>query len=154
MPRDPKNPLGGHYDRSGNPIDVMEWCKLHENHDYVRVALDSWMSAQGSVTVSTVWLGLDHSFTTDPTVPIIIFETMVFGPGREESKRYTTEDESRSGHAQMVALIRGRFPEIGAAEPFQNEREKRAAEQPVDRAETVKAVAELELAINAPGGRA
>ena len=56
--------------------------------------------------VSTVWLGIDHSFSfLEPHTPLI-FETMVF-PKKGNYKdldmdRYSTEKEALSGHNKMV----------------------------------------------------
>lgn len=51
--------------------------------------------------VSTVFLGLNHAFWDGPP---LWFETMVFGgPLHAEMERYTTIEEARAGHAEMVA---------------------------------------------------
>jgi hypothetical protein len=52
--------------------------------------------------ISTVWLGLDHSYFGDPP---LIFETMVFD-SRESmtpltSERYSTEIEALAGHEAL-----------------------------------------------------
>lgn len=47
------------YDRSGQPITLWEWADQMEDPDLKRVALDC---LDGAADVSTVWLGLDHSF--------------------------------------------------------------------------------------------
>ena len=53
--------------------------------------------------VSTVWLGLDHSFGEGPP---LIFETMVFPKkgdyGDLDMERYSTEEKSKIGHTKMV----------------------------------------------------
>lgn len=55
------------------------------------------------ITVSTVFLGLDHSFGEGPPV---LFETMVFGgKHNEEQWRYCTWDQAEVGHRQVVALV-------------------------------------------------
>jgi hypothetical protein len=53
--------------------------------------------------VSTVWLGLDHSFGSGPP---LIFETMVFrskdGPLHDlECDRYSTEVDALAGHSRL-----------------------------------------------------
>jgi hypothetical protein len=55
------------------------------------------------VEVSTVFLGLDHSFGQGEP---LLFETMVFG-GESDGKidRYSTWDEAEKGHEKMVKLI-------------------------------------------------
>ncbi|KKL98871.1 hypothetical protein LCGC14_1820150 [marine sediment metagenome] len=51
--------------------------------------------------VSTVFLGLDHSFGEGPP---LIFETMVFSQTNDEQdmNRYSTLEEAKAGHAEMV----------------------------------------------------
>ena len=54
--------------------------------------------------VSTVWLGLDHSFGFDGSPPCI-FESMVFGPGSYadlDMNRYSTLEQAKAGHEEMV----------------------------------------------------
>ena len=59
----------------------------------------------GEVTVSTVFLGLDHNFFGGTP---LLFETLVFGGEHaDDMERYATLDEARRGHDRMVALIRG-----------------------------------------------
>lgn len=54
--------------------------------------------------VSTVFLGLDHSFDGSK----ILFETMVFGgPLHQEMERYRTWEEAEAGHKRWVAAIAG-----------------------------------------------
>ncbi len=54
--------------------------------------------------VSTVFLGLDHSFGDGPP---LIFESMIFGGQHDgEMRRYSTWAEAEQGHAEMVVLAR------------------------------------------------
>jgi len=95
--------MSDYYDRKGNAISMREWStSLREKKQ--RVA----STVVGGYWVSTVWLGLDHSFGSGPP---LIFETMVFPCdekgnvtdwGDVDSERYSTEDEALSGHAAMV----------------------------------------------------
>lgn len=55
--------------------------------------------------VSTVFLGLDHSFSANG--PALLFETLVFGgPLADEMQRYATWDDAERGHAAMVKRVR------------------------------------------------
>lgn len=69
-----------HFDRRGNPISMRERCSLMEISGYAIVKQeyvdDYW--------ISTVWLGLDHSFASGPP---LIFETMVFNHAMPEPPR-------------------------------------------------------------------
>jgi len=57
----------------------------------------------GSVSVSTVFLGMDHSFSGgDP----VLFETMIFGGEHDQyQERYCTWDEAEKGHQIACDLV-------------------------------------------------
>jgi len=76
--------------------DALEWGRWFEKADR-RVAL-----TEGDiVSVSTVFLGLDHQF--DGNGPPLLFETMIFGgPRDEETHRYGTWEEAEAGHKALV----------------------------------------------------
>jgi len=94
-----------YYDREGRPLNTLQWSALFENLDYRRVAQTV---TQSGARVSTIWLGLDHSFGTGPPV---IFETMVFHDGEDFAQdRYATEAEARAGHDRYVAQFGGPDP--------------------------------------------
>lgn len=81
--------------------DLFEWGEWMEDFSNTRVALDT---IEG-ITVSTVFLGLDHNFFEhgDPH----LFETMVFtedGVSREQF-RYFTWEEAETGHKEMVKFV-------------------------------------------------
>ena len=93
------------FDRKGNGTDdVLMWAKMFEGKaskkEYRIVKQEyTWLGFH----VSTVWLGLDHSFGAD-TDPLI-FETMVFRPGswaELDMDRYTTEKQAKIGHNVLV----------------------------------------------------
>lgn len=78
-------------------MDLMEWGMKLEDLEYKVVARDE---LESGVVISTVWLGLDHQWGDGPP---LIFETMVFGgPNDQDQYRYSTEDEARAGHAEIV----------------------------------------------------
>jgi hypothetical protein len=91
-------------DKQPVPVDdVVEWGKFFETAAR-QVARDEI----GDVTVSTVFLGLDHRFMDDG--PPVLFETMIFGGVHNEyQERYCTWDEAEAGHAQAVALVRAAY---------------------------------------------
>jgi hypothetical protein len=79
--------------------DVHEWGRCFESADRI-VAQDTI----GSVRVSTVFLGLDHSFL--PGGPPLFFETMTFGqPLDQECVRYSTWEEAEAGHTAMLLRV-------------------------------------------------
>lgn len=79
--------------------DLLKWGEWMEGAD--RHVRDTF---RDDVRVSTVFLGLDHSYGDGPP---ILFETMVFigGNGGGEQERYCTWAEAEEGHANMVAKI-------------------------------------------------
>ena len=60
-------------------------------------------------TISTVFLGRDHSFGTGP---LQVFETMLFTDDERDQSfwRYATWDESVAGHQAIVAALREGSP--------------------------------------------
>ncbi len=74
-----------------------------------RVALTEWRQG-GDLTaqVSTVFLGIDHSFRSDPHTPIL-FETMIFAVALpmldEYQERYSSWDAALAGHQRAVAEV-------------------------------------------------
>lgn len=95
-----------YYDRAGKPITIDEYAELLKGcAEYSRVA----RTKCGTVTVSTVWLGINHNFM-DAGAPII-FESMLFdsdeGDRDGECVRYCTEAEALEGHAALVASLGG-----------------------------------------------
>jgi len=81
--------------------DLMRWAMEFE-HSNRRVKLT--ILAPG-IFVSTVFLGLDHSFSD--TGPPILFESMSFTDyGEQGCDRYATWDEAVAGHEAMVAELR------------------------------------------------
>lgn len=80
--------------------DLMTWAHWYEVAANRIVA--RW--EQDDVTVSTVFLSIDHSFSG--TGPPILFETMVFGGALDgEQDRYSTWVEAAAGHVVMVARV-------------------------------------------------
>ena len=87
--------------KQAHPATFEEYAAwLNGNSDCRRVAL----TKVGAAAVSTVFLGLDHSW--DGGAPLI-FETMVFGgPLDQEMTRYSTWDEAQRGHEAMVERVK------------------------------------------------
>ncbi len=95
----------GHYilSVSGEPIpetNLMEWARWFDTAErqVERTELP------GGIVISTVFLGLDHSFGHGPP---ILFETMIFGGALDETQdRYATRQAAINGHAHYVALAK------------------------------------------------
>jgi hypothetical protein len=92
-------------DRIAYPCDdLYEWGRWFETGDR-RVAFDE-IETVGAV--STVFLGLDHAHTLDPTAPPILFETLVFleEGGTGSMLRYSLYDEAVKGHQLVLRTIK------------------------------------------------
>ena len=99
-----------YYDKQGQPIvsesDIdacLIWAKLFEDTEYKVLARTE---LPNGVRISTVWIGIDHSFLTEG-LPMI-FETMIFGEnatqGDEYQERYATEEEALAGHKTITRI--------------------------------------------------
>jgi hypothetical protein len=98
--------MGRHYilDERNTPVavDLMAWASLLDGNRN-RVALDE----RGDALVSTVFLGLDHSFTPGDGPPVL-WETMIFGGKHDQyQERYTSHADAVEGHARAVAMAFG-----------------------------------------------
>lgn len=81
--------------------DTLAWGMWFENFknrqiDYTKIT--------NEIEVSTVALGLDHSY--NPNGPPMIFESMSFGYDDEIQRRYSTLEEAKVGHNEIVKEIR------------------------------------------------
>lgn len=88
-------------DEEGNAItepDLLKWAAWFETAER-RIALDTLPSG---IKVSTVFLGLDHSFNGPPQ----LYETMIFGGEQDQyQERYSTRDEALAGHKKALELV-------------------------------------------------
>lgn len=91
-------------DGNGDPVavDLMTFALWFEANDDARVVKKSDI---GSVTVSTVFLGLNLGVG-----PPILWETMVFGGELDgEQERYTSKEDALVGHERMMARVSARI---------------------------------------------
>ena len=80
--------------------DLLIWAQWFDQSDTERiVALDGI----GDIHVSTVFLGLDHSFGRGEP---LLFETMIFGGEHDGyQERYSTRKAALDGHVKALALV-------------------------------------------------
>jgi len=103
------------YDREGNKVTLQEWTTLMTD-EYRRVA----STEVGRFWVSTVFLGIDHSWDNGP---LQIYETMIFERDSTTEAdewpmmRYATEVEARMGHMKVVQMIQTNVDFIIDEEP-------------------------------------
>lgn len=83
--------------------DILEWAKWFEKEN--RTVEKTKI---GDSEISTVFLGIDHSFGGG--IPLL-FETMVFGGAMDgEQDRYSTWTEAEIGHKNMCDRVRNIEP--------------------------------------------
>lgn len=89
-------------DHTYRPCSLTEWSEQVEtmNRRVARNEIDGHL-------VSTVWLGLDHSF--DGGLPLLL-ETMVFNKEGKDiyCDRYTTWEEAEEGHKKAIEWVNNR----------------------------------------------
>jgi hypothetical protein len=87
----------------------LEWSKEHRLGTLKNPGskvVGSYQSPKNDYRISTVFLGLDHSFSEDEEP--LLFETLVFdGELEGEMERYSTWDEAVEGHAKMIKRCGG-----------------------------------------------
>lgn len=86
---------------AGEPVavdDLYDWGRwLSETDRHVAKAV-----LRGGVTVSTVFLGLDHSFCEDGPP---VWETMIFGGPHDGTQwRYVSREDAVTGHDAALAM--------------------------------------------------
>lgn len=84
------------------PKSLREWEDFMSGHNK-RIVSDTQV---GSIHVSTVFTGIDHSYLPN-TSPPLVFETMVFGDCEinEHQVRYRSYEEAERGHRVVVSLV-------------------------------------------------
>ncbi len=103
--------MSQYYDRQGRHMSMEEWTNAFEGDRHIAKT-----ELPNGVTISTVWLGLDHSFDEGPP---LIFETMAFPPDKWrdlDSARYSTEEQAKAGHEAMCARWKDKTPQEIAKE--------------------------------------
>ncbi len=81
------------------PASMTEWSQWHSKIENRQVASDQIED----VRISTVCLGMNHSFGTGPP---LWFETMIFGGDHDQyTDRYETYEEAEEGHKKALALV-------------------------------------------------
>lgn len=90
-------------DGQGNPVperDLLTWARWMETQ--TRILKQTDLGIWGFV--STVFLGLDHSFFFELHAKPILWETMIFGgPYDMEQYKYSSREEALAGHEEVVA---------------------------------------------------
>lgn len=94
--------------------DLLEWALNFETTDR-QVALTKFDQDDGTqITISTVFIGLDHAFYEHEGPPVV-FETMVFnGKFDGYQDRYCTWEQAERGHQEWCNKVEwGHDDEMG-----------------------------------------
>lgn len=87
---------------------LFKWARFMENRKNIIVKQDDIKNANGEdFFVSTVFLGLDHSWSNEKPV---LFETMIFPESEsddweEYQERYCTWEEAKKGHKKAINYL-------------------------------------------------
>jgi hypothetical protein len=90
-------------DNNNNPIpastlEAVKWLEEGSNRRTIK------RDEIGDILVSTVFLGLDHSWT--PGSKPVLWETMIFGGEHDQyQERYTSHKDALEGHEKALTLI-------------------------------------------------
>ena len=91
-------------DKKNNPIvcidhmDYAKWYKKNKKQGIVK------QDTIDEVLVSTVFLGLDHSFSGEKP---LLWETMIFGGNHDQYQdRYSSYEDALKGHQEALDLLK------------------------------------------------
>ena len=92
-------------DKENNPVacvdmgHYMAWVENNQGQTIVK------QDSIGDISVSTVFLGLNHSFSTPRNSPIL-WETMIFGGEFDQyMDRYSSYEDALKGHETAMKLV-------------------------------------------------
>jgi len=97
----------------GKPVlepDLLRWARWYESAEravaktvfVAKTVLPGYITVPDDITVSTVFLGLDHQFGNGPP---LLWETMIFnGPRDGWCQRYSSLVEAVAGHDEAVRI--------------------------------------------------
>ena len=107
-------------DSQGNPVQV-PYCEYEAWHEAIPeehstgVGYTVARDEEGEVTVSTVFLNIDHGYGSDKPA---LWETMVFGGQHDQDcERYSSQVEAVEGHQAACLKYLGRPSECEGYHP-------------------------------------
>lgn len=84
--------------------DLLTWAEWFEQTANRIIDVDHVQDVSGEVRVSTVFLGIDHSFGDGEP---LLFESMVFGGTSDQyQERYTTIEAAEAGHKRILTIVK------------------------------------------------
>ena len=94
-------------DDKGNPVacfDLVKWAEWFEASQKNGARAVAKTSI-GDITISTIFLAIDHSFVDKEGLPLL-YETMVFGGNRDgDQERSATKGQALQDHIDMIKLV-------------------------------------------------
>ena len=90
-------------DKKHIEVDLITWAKSFENVEDRKIAFTE--NTKGW-RVSTVFLGIDHSFDGEKE---LLYETMVFNSKTHldnDPFRYATYEEAEKGHLEVIEILK------------------------------------------------
>lgn len=89
-------------------VDLITWATWLENRDGKSIGRITKQTKIDKITISTVFLGLDHSFGFGKKP--VLWETMIFGSKlkalTEYQVRYSSLEDAKAGHEDAVGFAR------------------------------------------------
>jgi hypothetical protein len=105
--------MSDYYGIDGRAITIDEWTSTRAGGEWERAKRSTKVNDE--TAVSTVWVGLDHSWGDGPP---LIFESMIFGGNLDQEQvRYATLEQAHAGHEELVAKAKreaAAFAELAA----------------------------------------
>jgi hypothetical protein len=98
-------------DNKNKPVlkDVLEAAKWLDENPSRKIVKQEYVD---NIHISTVFLGLDHSWPWNKDKTPILWETMIFGGEHDEyQKRYTSYEDALEGHQEAVELVKSSIKE-------------------------------------------
>lgn len=95
-------------DSDNHPVETdmtgyYEWYRTLPEETRTGIGFTVALTERDGVTVSTVFLGMDHAYHGPPPV---LWETMIFGGERDmECQRYSSQSSAVAGHARTCKEI-------------------------------------------------
>ena len=90
-------------DENNKPVEssTTEYYMWEEENPTKRIVKQDTI---GDIRISTVFLGLDHSYNSDKP---ILWETMIFGGKQDQyQERYSSYEDALIGHQKALDLVK------------------------------------------------
>lgn len=98
-------------DRRGEPVpepDGLKWAQWFERNDRRRIVAQDTV---GDVSVSTVFLGIDHGRCPRHSKSVVLWETMIMGGVHDEAQlRSTSREGALQSHCAAIAMVLSTSP--------------------------------------------